>query len=90
MYGKSTEDIAQVLTSMQEEARIVCRYNQTEMAQQMAEWMANDRRFDGIKDKHALAVDVMDARQHGRQIDLTPRYRLDPEPTSSPTRYRTY
>ena len=73
MYGRTTKDVAATLQHMQEEARTVCRNNQGQMAKQMATWMAQDRRFDGVPDKERLARDAMDARSHGRVLDLTPR-----------------
>ncbi len=73
MFGRSTNDISEVLMRMQDEARVVCKHNQSQMARQMAEWMSNDRRFDNIPDKHRLARDAMDARSHGRVLDMTPQ-----------------
>jgi hypothetical protein len=73
MYSKSTDDIAQTLMHMQERARIDCKFDQYAMARRMAEFMANDRRFDGIANKEAFAREAMDARSHGRQLDLTER-----------------
>ncbi len=75
MFGKTTDDISEVLMRMQDEARIACRHDQRAMALKMADWMANDRRFDGIRDKAAFAREAMDARSHGRMIDLTTRER---------------
>jgi hypothetical protein len=80
MFGRTTEDVAATLTRMHNQAREECRYNQPEIARRMAEWMQTDRRFDSIKDKEAFAYEVMDARQHGREIDLTPRFIIDRNP----------
>lgn len=77
MWGKTTDDIAETLMQMQTEAQTVCRFNQTEMAKTMARWMGQDRRFDGVPDKEALARDAMDAQAHGRVLDITPRFRID-------------
>jgi hypothetical protein len=76
MFGRNTDDIARTLTQMQNQARIECRHNQTAMAKQMAAWMADDRRFDSIENKEAFALDAMDARSHGRELDLTQRVTL--------------
>jgi hypothetical protein len=80
MFGRTTDDIAATLTRMHDQAREQCKYNQPAMARQMAEWLATDRRFDGIKNKEQFAFEVMDARQHGREIDLTPRFIIDNNP----------
>jgi hypothetical protein len=73
VFGKTTDDIAQTLMHMQDEARITCKHDQYAMVRAMAEMMSNDRRFDSIPDKQALAREAMDCRSHGRQLDLTGR-----------------
>jgi hypothetical protein len=73
MFGRNTDHIAATLMAMHDAARIECRHNQGEMAKRMAEWMADDRRFDSIPDKVKLAFEAMDCRSHGRQLDLTRR-----------------
>ncbi len=73
MFGRDTEAISALLTRMHDQAREQCRYNQPLMAKTMAQWMADDRRFDSIADKERFANEVMDCRQHGRQLDLTQR-----------------
>ena len=70
MFGRTTNDISETLMRMHDEARIVCKHNQTAMATKMAGWMAEDRRFDNIPDKARLARDAMDARAHGRVLNL--------------------
>ncbi|WP_426418476.1 hypothetical protein [Bradyrhizobium genosp. A] len=71
MFGRTTNDISETLMKMHDEARIVCKHNQTEIARRMAEWMTEDRRFDFIPDKTKLAREAMDARAHGRVLNLT-------------------
>jgi hypothetical protein len=71
MFGRTTDDIARTLTQMIEEARVACRHNQNEMARTIGGWLGQDRRFDGVGDKVSFAADAMDAKSHGRQIDLT-------------------
>ena len=70
MFRKNTADISATLMKMHDQARVVCNHNHTQMARQMAEWMAQDRRFDHIQDKVAFAADAMDARSHGRTINV--------------------
>jgi hypothetical protein len=77
MFGKTTDDIAQTLMHMQDEARTACRHDQYAMVKRMAEWMAQDRRFDSIPDKQALAREAVDCRSHGRELDLSGRLRID-------------
>ena len=84
MFGRTTNDIATTLMQMQDEARTVCRHNQGAMVKQMASWMADDRRFDSIADKEALAREAMDARSHGRTLNLTKPYKPN---TSGPVGY---
>ena len=79
MYGRTTNDIAETLMRMHDEARVQCRFDQNQIADRMAQWMAQDRRFDGIRDKLRLANEAMDARSHGRELDLSARLRIDPE-----------
>ena len=71
MFGKTTNDISETLMKMHDEARIDCKHNQAAIAQRMAEWMGSDRRFDSFPDKVKLARDAMDARTHGRVLNLT-------------------
>jgi hypothetical protein len=73
MFGKTTDDLAQTLMHMQDEARIACRHDTYKMVGAMAAMMANDRRFDFCNDKSALARDAMDCRRSGRELDLTRR-----------------
>ena len=77
MFGRNTDDIARTLSLMLEQARSECRYDQGAMTRQVAEWMSQDRRFDSVPDKRKLAADALDAQQHGRQLDLTPRFIID-------------
>jgi hypothetical protein len=71
MFEKNTKDLARTINLMQDEARLKCRHDQPAMARQMAQWMASDRRFDSIGDKEQLAREAMDARLHGRALNLT-------------------
>ncbi|MCP3382857.1 hypothetical protein NLM31_21045 [Bradyrhizobium sp. CCGUVB4N] len=75
MFGRTTNDLSETLMKMQDEARIACKHNQTEMARKMAAWMKEDRRFDSIPDKVKLAKEAMDARSRGRVLNLTEPYR---------------
>ncbi len=70
MFGKTSNDISATLMAMHDQARVACKHNQTAIAQRMAEWMSQDRRFDEFKDKQKLARNAMDARSHGRVLDL--------------------
>ena len=82
MFGRNTDHLAETLTRMHDEARLECKFNHAAMARKMAEWMAQDRRFDGIADKEKLAAEVFECRRSGRQLDLTPR--LKSGATSTP------
>jgi hypothetical protein len=73
MFGRTTNDIAATLMSMHDAARVECKHDQYAMARQMAQWMADDRRFDSVPDKEALAREAMDCRSHGRTLDLSGR-----------------
>jgi hypothetical protein len=77
MFGKTTDDIAATLMAMHDRARIECRHNQYAMAEKMASWMAQDRRFDSVTNKIGLANDAMDARSHGRELNLSGQLRVD-------------
>ena len=71
MFGKTTKDIAATLQAMHDQARVECRHNQGAIVTKMAEWIALDRRFDSIPNKTKLAREAIDARMHGRQLNLT-------------------
>lgn len=70
MFTKSKGDIARTMDTMCELARPAVNYDQSKAAQQVAEWMSNDRRFDHVPDKLAAAKSYMDARAHGRAINI--------------------
>ena len=77
MFGNTTNDISATLMAMHDRARLECNYNQYAIAPKMASWMNNDRRFDAFPDKLRLANEAMDARSHGRELDLSGRLRID-------------
>jgi hypothetical protein len=73
MFRNTPDDIAATLTNMVDTSHIVCRHNQAEMIKMMGEWIANDRRFDQVRDKQALAADILDAKSHGRLLRIEAR-----------------
>ncbi len=82
MFGRTTDDLAEVLMRMQDEARVACKHDQYAIAHRMGDWLSQDRRFDSIKDKVGLAREAMACRASGRQLDLTQRMKSGA--TSSP------
>ena len=48
MYGKDERDLAVTLTRMADLARERTNFHQGEAKTKMAEWLQNDRRFDGF------------------------------------------
>jgi hypothetical protein len=77
MFGRTTDDIARTLMQMHDQARVQCRFDQNQIADKMASWMALDRRFDSIHDKAALAREAMNCRASGKELDLSGRLRID-------------
>jgi hypothetical protein len=77
MYGRTSRDIEETLTQMIREARIIAKHDQYQMPTLVARWMSEDRRFDSIKDKVALAQEAMDCKSHGRELDLSSRLKID-------------
>jgi hypothetical protein len=73
MFGTKSTDVEQWLMAAHDQARQECRFNQDAIAKKMGEWIGQDRRFDGIKDKVGFAREVMSCRQSGRTLDLSPR-----------------
>jgi hypothetical protein len=55
MFGKAERDLTRTLSEMEYEARTKCNYNQTEARQRMAQWLADDRRFDNYD--HARLIE---------------------------------
>jgi hypothetical protein len=77
MFGTKTTDVERWLTAARDQARTECRFNQDEIAKKMGQWIGQDRRFDGIRDKEAFAREVMSCRQSGKELDLSKRLRID-------------
>jgi hypothetical protein len=75
MFNANTKDAARTLDQMIAQAREECRFNTGAMAEKIGGWLSQDRRFDHIPDKVALAREAMDARSHGRTLNLTDPYR---------------
>lgn len=71
MFGNDTKNAARAIDQMIIQARGECRYNQTAMAEKIAGWLSQDRRFDHVPDKLKLAREAMDARAHGRILNLS-------------------
>jgi hypothetical protein len=80
MFDKSDEDLSKTLNQMQDAAYRKCNCNQTAMIDKMASWLAQDRRFDAFADKKALAREALDARSHGRYLDLSGKPKFETNP----------
>lgn len=69
MFNKTERDIARTLGTMMDRSIDECNYNQPAAIRKTAEWIRQDRRFDGL-DAAAVAKEAFDAKQHGRTIQL--------------------
>jgi hypothetical protein len=80
MYGKDERDLAVTLTRMADLARERTNFHQGEAKTKMAEWLQNDRRFDGF-DPDRLIERVHQCRYNGATLDLTdPQLKRGGEP----------
>ena len=69
MFEKDQRSLAATLSEMEYLSRIKSNFNQVEAASKMAEWLKNDRRFDGY-DTGRLIDRVRDAKYRGATLDL--------------------
>jgi hypothetical protein len=69
MFGTDPRDLARTLSEMETLARQKSNYNQTEARQTMAEWVAQDRRFDGY-DTQRLVERVQLHKFNGAVLEL--------------------
>jgi len=69
MFQKSQNDITRTLYKMIDESIENCRFNQDAAQKKMAEWIAQDRRFDAY-DPSYVAREAFDSRRTGRQLQL--------------------
>jgi hypothetical protein len=74
MFNKTPRDLVRTLDMMRDRSIEECRYNETAAIKQTAQWLKNDRRYDGY-DADALAKEAFDAKNHGRQMNLDRPYR---------------
>jgi hypothetical protein len=81
MFADNERDKLQYLGWAANEAMNRCLSNRIEARQLMAQWIKQDRRFDGL-DPTKLAHRVDELRSNGAKLDLTdPRLRgLPPRP----------
>jgi hypothetical protein len=78
MYGNTERDKQITLARMMETALTRQLGNHIEAKQLVAQWIANDRRFDGI-DPYKLAQRADERQSNGARIDLDdPRLRGEP------------
>jgi hypothetical protein len=70
MFGKSRRDIEATLTQMIKDARTECKHDQYAMVRQIGEWIANDRRFDKVRDKQGFASEAMKSRSNGGHLRI--------------------
>jgi len=69
MFGKDQRDLTATLSEMEYWARQKSNFNQTEARQRMAEWLQQDRRFDGF-DHSRLVERVQLSKSNGAVLDL--------------------
>jgi hypothetical protein len=77
MFSNKSTDVEQWLMAAHDAVRVECRFDQRAMARKMAEYLGQDRRFDGIADKEKFATEVFECRRSGRELDLSKRMRID-------------
>jgi hypothetical protein len=70
MFDHEQKDLAATLAQMERLAREKSNFNQTAAREKMAEWIAQDRRFDGL-DPEKLVARVQDCRSRGAVFDIT-------------------
>jgi hypothetical protein len=73
MFGDDNRHLTETLGHMITEAFQVCRANQTEAHQKLAEWIRRDRRFDH-HDAQRLADRARECGQSGRRLDFDDPY----------------
>lgn len=69
MFNKTDNDITRTLVTMIDRSIDECKYNQGAAIKKTAEWIRQDRRFDG-HDAAAVAKEAFDCKQHGRRFEL--------------------
>ncbi len=75
MFDTSERDLIRTLGTMAETAIQRCYHNRTEARELVAQWIKQDRRFDGL-DPSKLAERVDQLRSNGAKLDLRdPRLR---------------
>jgi hypothetical protein len=70
MFDHEQKDLAATLAQMERQARERSNFNQVVAKEKMAEWIAQDRRFDGL-DPERLVDRVQRCRQSGAVFDIT-------------------
>jgi hypothetical protein len=70
MFELDEKDLSVTLREMERESRIRSNFDQGAARQKMAQWLSQDRRFDGF-DKNRLVERVTECRQSGGVLDLT-------------------
>jgi hypothetical protein len=69
MFDIDPRDLAATLSQMETQARQKANFDQNEAKQKMAEWLANDRRFDSY-DPARLIERVQVCKSNGAHLDL--------------------
>ena len=69
MFDRDKKDLAATLNWMESQARERTQFNQPEARKKMAEFLANDRRFDGY-DPAKLIDRVHQCKSYGAVLDL--------------------
>lgn len=69
MFNNDEKTKKNTLTLMRNIAMEQCRFNEDAAIRQAADWIRNDRRFDGVN-PDTLAREVFSATRSGRSIKL--------------------
>ena len=69
MFDTDARSLASTLSQMETQARQKANFDQTVAKQKMAEWLANDRRFDSY-DPMRLVERVHVCKAQGAHLDL--------------------
>ena len=70
MFRNDPRDLAATLSEMEYRARQLTNFNQPEAKAKMAEWLANDRRFDAY-DAQRLIERVQLSKNNGAVLSWT-------------------
>jgi hypothetical protein len=75
MFSNDPRDLTYTLSEMDRQSRIKANANRVEALGIVADWLRQDRRFDGY-DHDRLAQRVQDCKSCGAQLDLSDPFLL--------------